>query len=449
MAAAPEIDHTEFVRVLGTGAFATVWLARDTVLDRYIAIKILADNWSLDAEVERRFFREANVIISAGSRRLSQGYAVGRTADGRPYLAMSFADRGTLADRMTRPGRPVPPMPFHQAAAIVAEVALALVDVHALGHLHRDVKPSNVLLMSDARPGMDASVAGLASDERIVLGDFGLAKSLDSSALTLVAGSPGYAAPEQASGLVQLDARADLYPLGVILLELVSGREAPSATTMHGAASQSIDARATLAAAGVTLSRERLELIEALLSPERDRRPASATDVVRRLHEVAEDRHPEATSLAPRGRPPKRLVGLVVLVVVALVAVVLATRDGDDAPTSGTGITTESTDGPDSTIDDPVDGTSDTALAPLPPTAVMQADDELQRVADIAATVDDVIAFYRTGPDGWRIDGDIDQDEASAGFTIVRGGRSAAVDVAPAATSAGSGIVRIEIRYDR
>ena len=96
-------------RVLGTGAFATVWLAHDEGLDARIAIKILAENWALDEEVRRRFTEEARILWRAASDHIVRVHTIGELEDGRPYFAMDYADRGSLAERMAErasEGRP-------------------------------------------------------------------------------------------------------------------------------------------------------------------------------------------------------------------------------------------------------------------------------------------------------------------------------------------------------
>ena len=156
---------------------------------------------------------------------------------------------------------------------IATEAAYALVDVHASGHLHRDVKPSNVLIRSSStRRG----IAGLAVDETIVLADFGLARGLDLSALTMVAGSPGDVAPEQAAGLTQLDRRADLYPLGRMMLEMLVGDPGGRATTMAGAANEHVDVAALITTAdgrSGTPDRALVHLITSLVANNPDDRP--------------------------------------------------------------------------------------------------------------------------------------------------------------------------------
>jgi tRNA A-37 threonylcarbamoyl transferase component Bud32 len=356
-------------RVLGTGSFATVWLAYDDVLDRKVAVKILADNWSRDNDVRRRFLAEARVLLTVESPRIVRGFHLGESPAGQPYLVMAYADRGTLGDRIDQRRREGRTFDAHETVGIATEVAYALADVHASGHLHRDVKPTNVLIRSSSTR---RNIAGLAADETVVLGDFGLARGLDLSALTLVAGSPGYVAPEQAAGLTQLDRRADLYPLGRMMLEMLVGDPGGRATTMAGAATEQIDVAALLAEAdhrgAAAPNAELVELITRLVAKEPDQRPRSADEVVATLDEIhgaavsgsgqrrappsgpppappvtdpsaAGDRALTGTQLAAvprrgsRGPPPRRplIAAVAALLLVAIVAIVFAlTRDGGD-----------------------------------------------------------------------------------------------------------------------
>jgi tRNA A-37 threonylcarbamoyl transferase component Bud32 len=296
-------------RVLGTGSFATVWLARDDVLDRNVAVKILADNWSRDNEVRRRFLSEARVLLTVESPRIVRGFHLGEADTGQPYLVMAWADRGTLGDRIDqrrREGRVFEPA---EVIGVATEVAYALNDVHGSGHLHRDVKPTNVLIRSSSTR---RNIPGLAADETIVLGDFGLARGLDLSALTLVAGSPGYVAPEQAGGLTQLDRRADLYSLGRIMLELLTGDPGGRATTMAGAASERIDVPKLIdemQQQGRTAPpRQLVDLISRLVDEDPNHRPSSADEVAAELNVTSRaGAGGPGRPLAPPSAPPQMM----------------------------------------------------------------------------------------------------------------------------------------------
>ncbi|GAA1679400.1 hypothetical protein GCM10009745_24080 [Kribbella yunnanensis] len=195
-------------RRLGSGGFATVWLARDEQLDAEVAIKVLADNWGHDDTVRRRFLEEGRFLRRVESEHVVQVHDVGELEDGRPFLVLTYADRGTLADRLKKE-----PLPLAAAVDVVVQVGRGLQALHRRGLLHRDVKPANVLFRSTDDDG-----------ERAVLSDLGLGKSLDEvSRITLPGGTPSYVAPEQAMG-ERLDQRADQYSLGAVAYAALTGR---------------------------------------------------------------------------------------------------------------------------------------------------------------------------------------------------------------------------------
>src|SRR4051794_11451226 len=197
------------VRRIGSGAFATVWLAEDEVLESPVAVKVLADNWSHRLDVRTRFEEEARILRRADSDRVVRVHDIGELPDGRPYFVMTYADRGTLAERLEDG-----PLPVGAALRYGADIARGLAVLHQVGVIHRDVNPGNVLL----RSAPDGT-------ERVLVADLGLAKAAaHGSAFTLAAGTPGYMAPEQAGpGDAPLDARTDVYALGAVLHHLLTG----------------------------------------------------------------------------------------------------------------------------------------------------------------------------------------------------------------------------------
>ncbi|HEY5981153.1 MAG TPA: serine/threonine-protein kinase [Microlunatus sp.] len=193
-------------RRLGAGAFASVWLGRDTEFDVDVAIKVLADNWSADPAIRERFLTEAKFLRRIRDRRVVHVYDIGALDDGRPYFVMDYLDAGSLED-LRRSG--VAPT---EALRLCAEAARGLEVLHRHHLVHRDVTPGNLLLTS--RP--DGTRA-------VVVADLGVARSvLDSSAGAMVVGTPSYMAPEQAGGGA-VDHRADVYALCAVAYALLAG----------------------------------------------------------------------------------------------------------------------------------------------------------------------------------------------------------------------------------
>ncbi|GAB3246933.1 serine/threonine-protein kinase [Nocardioides dilutus] len=201
-------------RRIGNGAFATVWLAYDEQLDSPVAVKVLADNWTDDDHIRRRFQEEGRYLRKVESPHVVSVYDAGELEDGRPYLVMSYADQGTLADRLEVEGLTVA-----QAMEVVRQVGAGLQALHDRDIVHRDVKPANVLFRS-----VGAHSGGGDATIRAMVGDLGLGRALDmSSRLTMVAGTPSYVAPEQARAEAP-DARADQYSLAALAFMLLAGR---------------------------------------------------------------------------------------------------------------------------------------------------------------------------------------------------------------------------------
>ncbi|WP_410663385.1 serine/threonine-protein kinase [Amycolatopsis sp. lyj-84] len=191
-------------RSLGSGGFATVWLGFDERLDDHVAIKVLAENWAQRLDVRDRFVHEARVLRRARSPHVVQVFDIDELPDGRPYFVMTYADGGSLSDRLEHG-----PLPAETALGYGAVIAAGAQDLHDSGVMHRDIKPSNVLFRSSSE---------------VLIADLGLARDLDrGSRLTMTAGTPGYMAPEQADGDATIDHRVDVYAIGATVYRALTG----------------------------------------------------------------------------------------------------------------------------------------------------------------------------------------------------------------------------------
>src|SRR3954469_10475685 len=206
---------------LGAGGMGEVYRARDTRLDRLVAIKILPREVTADADARARFDREARTVSALDHPNICTLYDVGEV-EGAPFLVMQYLDGRTIAEDV-RSG----PLPVQEVRRIGLELASALQYAHDRHILHRDIKPQNIMLLADGRPKLlDFGIA-----QRGVAGTETMAET--AAALTRagsVVGTLEYMSPEQLSG-AQMDARSDIFSLGIVLYEIATGQHPFGGTT--------------------------------------------------------------------------------------------------------------------------------------------------------------------------------------------------------------------------
>ena len=336
-------------RRLGKGGMARVYLAEDESLDRQVAIKILAARHSDDPHFVERFQREARAAARLNHPNLVQIYDQAQV-DGTSYIVMEYVEGETLKDLIRRDA----PLDPRQAIGIALQVLAALRVAHQAGIVHRDIKPQNILVQPDGR---------------VKVADFGIARAEGGSDMTeagSIVGTAQYLAPEQAQGL-PLGPPADLYSMGVVLYEMLTGRvpfEGDSAVTiamkhvqeppeqltdrnplvppsleavvMRALAKNPAQRYQTAEEMGVDLDRVRQGL------PVSEETMLIGAETVAHAPRITETMIQPRTAPPPAGRDNRRLwgvlavIGVIALAVVIGVAVWASTRGGEPTPTTTT-----------------------------------------------------------------------------------------------------------------
>ncbi len=213
------IGRYEIIQQLGQGGMAIVYLARDPLINRQVAIKVLPRQFTFDPQFRSRFQREAEVIATLEHASIVPVYDFGEHEE-QPFIVMRYISGGTLAERIAKGA-----LPIDEIASLFQRIGQAIDYAHSKGVIHRDIKPGNILFDSQ----------GEAS-----LSDFGIAKIAEAtSAYTgtgTMIGTPAYMSPEQALGEKNLTGRTDIYSLGVVLFEALSGELPFNADTPMGVA---------------------------------------------------------------------------------------------------------------------------------------------------------------------------------------------------------------------
>ena len=320
MSPGARLGSYEIVSPLGVGGMGEVWRARDSKLDRDVALKILPDLFATDPDRLARFRREAQLLAALNHPHIGAIYGL-EESNGMEALVLELVEGPTLADRIA-----AGPLPLDEALPIARQIVDALEAAHERGIVHRDLKPSNVKV----RP--DGTVKVL---------DFGLAKALDDTAapaadpafsptmtaratqVGVILGTAAYMAPEQAKGR-PVDKRADVWALGCVLYEMLSGRRAYEgedvSDTLAFVLTKAPDWSAIPAGTPVPIQR----LLRRSLEKEHRRRLADLSDVRLELDDASIEPAPAAYPNTTSRR--ERLIWASLVVVFALAAMVLAMR---------------------------------------------------------------------------------------------------------------------------
>src|SRR4051812_13175401 len=326
---------------IGAGGMSTVYRAFDTTLERVVAVKLMHREIASDSDQLERFRREARAVAQFSHPHIVGVIDAGED-DGRPYIVFEYVEGETLKDRIRRAGR----LPVDESLAYAIEITRALGAAHRHGIVHRDIKPQNVLVDEEGQ----AKVT-----------DFGIARTLEDDGLTAdgrVLGTTDYVSPEQALGHA-VDGRSDVYSLGVVLFEMLTGSvpfhgENQVAVAMKHVREELPDVQALRPGISAGLAR----IVDRATDKNLARRYPDAAAMVRDLEDalaIEASRAGQATgeatavlrTLSPDARrrlPPRLrwqvpLLVVVVVVAVAAIAVALLLKEGVERTQRGTGAT--------------------------------------------------------------------------------------------------------------
>jgi serine/threonine protein kinase len=325
----------EILSALGAGGMGEVYKARDTRLDRTVAVKILSDTLAADPQFRERFDREARAISQLDHPHICALYDVGEQ-DGDAFLVMQFLEGETLADRLAKGA-----LPIDQALKTAIEIASALDRAHRAGIVHRDLKPGNIMLTKAGAKLLDFGLA--KSSSPVVAGAaFSMLPTTPPNLTTpgTILGTFQYMAPEQIEGQ-EADARSDIFAFGVVLYEIVTGKKAFTGKTHASLISSILKDQPRPLAELQPLTPPLLDHIVArCLAKDPDERWQGASDLARELRWVTES-SASARAAFPVARHARRdslaLGGAAVLagLVVGVAAMMLVTRLGNRRPTEG------------------------------------------------------------------------------------------------------------------
>jgi serine/threonine-protein kinase len=265
-----KLGKYKIIEEVGRGGFAAVYKAVDTTLERTVALKVLAPHLLWDPTFVQRFQREAKVAANLDHSNIVTIYEVGQM-EGVYFIAMQFLEGRTLGQVLEAEG----PLPISQVQAVMEQLASALDYAHAREFVHRDIKPSNIMV---------------ADDGRATLTDFGLVKAGEGTQLTasgMVFGTPEYMSPEQAEGKA-LDARSDIYSLGVVLYEMLAGRAPFVADTTPAVMYKHVHEPPPLEELPSDLPQGLVAVVEKALAKKREERYQNAGEMARALEEAIE-----------------------------------------------------------------------------------------------------------------------------------------------------------------
>ena len=263
-------NRYEMLEILGVGGMAVVYKARDRVLDRFVAIKIMKEEFSNDEEFHRRFRNESQAVAKLSHNNIVSIFDVSPSNSPVQYIVMELIEGITLKNYLQRKGS----LSWQETLFFAQQISKALSHAHSRGIIHQDIKPHNIILLRDGT---------------VKVTDFGIArfeKNQETRVIQEAIGSVHYISPEQAKGS-RIDHRADLYSLGVVMYEMLTGRVPFDGDTPIAIVMQHINAQAPLPSELVPgIPRGMDDIVMREMCPVLSQRYASADDIYNDLERL-------------------------------------------------------------------------------------------------------------------------------------------------------------------
>lgn len=281
-------NRYEMLEILGVGGMAVVYKARDRVLDRFVAIKIMKDEFSNDEEFRRRFRNESQAVAKLSHNNIVSIFDVSPSNSSVQYIVMELIEGITLKNYLQRKGS----LSWQETLFFAQQISKALSHAHSRGIIHQDIKPHNIILLRDGT---------------VKVTDFGIArfeKNQETRVIQEAIGSVHYISPEQAKGS-RIDHRADLYSLGVVMYEMLTGRVPFDGDTPIAIVMQHINAQAPLPSELVPgIPRGMDDIVMRAMCPVLSQRYASADDIYNDLERLKNNPNLRFTSAGAEARMP-------------------------------------------------------------------------------------------------------------------------------------------------
>jgi len=288
----------EILSAIGAGGMGEVYRARDTRLERIVAVKILPDHLSDKAELRERFEREARTVASLNHPHICTLHDIGQQ-DGTDFLVMEYLEGETLAERLKKG-----PLPLDQVLQYAIEISGALDKAHRKGITHRDLKPSNIMITKSGTKLLDFGLAKLRQDAAPTtpLSELPTAKEAITAQGTIL-GTLQYMAPEQVEGR-EVDARTDIFAFGVVVYEIATGKKAFEGKSQASLIAKILETDPPLISSLQPMTPPALDrVVKKCLAKEPEKRWQAASDVCDELKWIAEggSQVTSAPTVAPKG----------------------------------------------------------------------------------------------------------------------------------------------------